>query len=81
MYLNFIYRPTGPSAASNLLAVSIVLPILAIVTVVFRFKARRHQKTTPGVDDWLTLLALVFVVGMGVCGILGNQYVSLAYVN
>ena len=43
----------------GVLAVSIALPILSIIAVFLRFYTRRLQKAKLGIDDWLTLPALV----------------------
>ena len=47
-----------PVRKATLIA-SVVLPILAIVTVYLRFYARRARKLALLADDWSVLLALV----------------------
>ena len=47
-----------PVRKATLIA-SVVLPILAIVTVSLRFYARRARKLALLADDWSVLLALV----------------------
>ena len=43
----------------NVIAASIVLPVLCTVTVALRFYARYVQGSKVLLDDWLTLPALV----------------------
>ena len=44
---------------SAIVAVALVLPILAIITVVLRFQTRLSQKHALQLDDWAILAALV----------------------
>lgn len=71
MVLSWFKTPQGPTSPSNVLAVSIVLPVLCVVAVAFRFNARLLQKNSLKLDDWLTVPALLFVIGMAVCTIIG----------
>lgn len=41
------------------LALCIVFPLLSIVAVIARFRARAIQKCKPGADDWVVVVALV----------------------
>ena len=43
------------------LAVGVLFPILAAVSVLLRFKARRILKQDFGADDWFALAALVCI--------------------
>ena len=43
----------------QVIAAAIVLPVLGIVAVTLRFRARAHQKSKLGVDNWLIIPALV----------------------
>ena len=72
MVLSWFVTPQGPTSPSNVLAVSIVLPLLCVTAVAFRFNARLMQKASLKLDDWLTVPALLFVIGMGVCAIIGT---------
>ena len=57
---------------SSLIGTAIALPLLAILAVILRFYARLHlRKSFIKIDDWLALLAVVFVCGHGVVQIAG----------
>lgn len=71
MSLYDIKVPSGPTAPSSLLAVSSTLPALCIIAVLLRFNVRRQQRTSVMADDWIMVPALMLVIGMGICGILG----------
>ena len=59
---------------SSLIGTAIALPLLAILAVILRFYARLHlRKSRIEIDDWLALLAVVFVCGHGVVQIAGMQ--------
>ena len=45
--------------ASVIIGLSISFPILAIVSVIFRFEARRIKRLQLAADDWTILAALV----------------------
>jgi len=61
------------------LAVATILPALAIIAVSFRFWARSQQKTRYGADDWSSLVALIFLIGIDVTLIISVQEHALAY--
>ena len=42
-----------------ILGLSIVFPIIAIVSVILRFESRRIKRLKPGADDWTILASLV----------------------
>lgn len=54
---------TGPwfsyPTAGEIIAAGTVLPILAIIAVILRFFVRSRQQAAVGLDDWLTIPALV----------------------
>ena len=55
------------------LGTSIALPILAVIATALRFFTRlRVRRTYVGIDDWLSLAALVLVCGHGVIGSLSR---------
>ena len=56
----------------SIIAISVVLPLLAVGAVILRFLVRlRWQPTYIGVDDWLILGALVFLLADGANLIVG----------
>lgn len=58
---------------SELVAVGFALPLLSVVAVILRFLARRAGKDTRvAIDDWFILIALLFVVAMGVAQLYGS---------
>ncbi|MCJ1463159.1 hypothetical protein MMC07_001764 [Pseudocyphellaria aurata] len=60
-------------------AASILLPLLGITFVLLRFHTRTLQKMSTGVDDCLMLPALILVIGMGICLIIGLHRKAIAY--
>ena len=60
----------GGSIATTNLILDIVFPSLAILAVAARFYARRLKRISPGVDDWLVLVALVLHMAQMSMGIL-----------
>lgn len=54
-----------------LVVTGIILPLLGVIAVCFRFYARISLKHPIGVDDWLILAACILVCGMGVMQIVG----------
>ena len=66
-------------SAGELLAAGAVLPALGILAVAARFAARAKQKTYIGKDDVTILVALVFVMSMGVLLIYGNTKGAFGY--
>lgn len=60
----------GGKIAQTNLALSIVFPLLAALTVVGRFYARRLKRMAPGLDDWLILAALILHMAQMSMGIL-----------
>ncbi|KUJ09335.1 uncharacterized protein LY89DRAFT_690381 [Mollisia scopiformis] len=59
------------ASPSAIIAAGVVLPVLSIIAVVLRFYVRSSRKTAIGVDDWLVIPPLFFVIGMGACLIAG----------
>lgn len=60
----------GGSVAQTNLALTIIFPCLAAITVAGRFYSRRLKRMTPGLDDWLILAALVLHFAQMSMGIL-----------
>ena len=57
---NPTYTPT------TIVAISIVLPLIAVVAVCLRFWVRTsYQPTYLGVDDWLAFAAVIFCLADG----------------
>ncbi len=54
---------TGPwfsyPTAGEIIAAGTVLPVLTIIAVSLRFCVRSRQQAAAGLDDWLTIPALV----------------------
>ncbi|KAI9660398.1 MAG: hypothetical protein M1821_009748 [Bathelium mastoideum] len=63
----------------GVLAVSIASPILAIIAVFLRFYTRRLQKAYLGIDDWLTIPALVLLIAMAGFLLWGVHEKSIGY--
>ena len=55
----YVKLPFSFITPGEVLAAGIVLPILGIVFVGLRFYTRMLQKASFGIDDWLTVPALV----------------------
>ena len=55
----YVKLPFGFVTPGEILAAGIVLPVLGILLVGLRFYTRILQKSFIGIDDWLTLPALV----------------------
>ena len=77
MFSTFVITPSGPTRPSNFLALCTVLPALCVIFVVLRFNVRRMQKASLLIDDWLALSALLFVLGMAICGLIGSVFFAL----
>lgn len=59
---------------ASLIGTAIALPLLGVLAVILRFYVRlRLRPTFIGTDDWLIVLAVVLVVGQGICQIIGTQ--------
>ncbi|PYI02385.1 hypothetical protein BO78DRAFT_377122 [Aspergillus sclerotiicarbonarius CBS 121057] len=65
--------------ASAVLAAAIALPCVGIFSVGVRLALRWRNERSIGVDDWLILAALVFVIGMGAVQIYGSVEDALGY--
>lgn len=59
-----VFAHDYPSEPSTL-ALAITLSILGIIAVALRFYTRRKQRAALRIDDWLTIPALIFTVGIG----------------
>ncbi|CAI6267825.1 unnamed protein product [Periconia digitata] len=66
-------------SSGDVLSASVVLPLLGLVAVALRFWRRTSRNMGVGVDDWLILVALVFVIGMGVVQLYGVSQHALSY--
>ena len=59
----------------SIVAVSIILPLLAVAAVCLRFLCRlRLQPTYIGIDDWLVLGAVIFSLADGANLAAGESY-------
>ncbi|KAF5868422.1 putative integral membrane protein [Botrytis fragariae] len=58
----------------EVIALGVTLPIVGIFIVGLRFLTRRLQNTKRGVDDWLILSGLIWLIGMGICLIDGRAH-------
>lgn len=67
------------ASANEILAAATVLPALAILVVSIRFYTRHVQKSKLQTDDWLTLPALLFVIGMSISLIFGVAQHAIGY--
>ncbi|KAF2656067.1 hypothetical protein K491DRAFT_778331 [Lophiostoma macrostomum CBS 122681] len=65
--------------AGTIISASVALPCLGLVAVTLRFWTRISRKTGLGVDDWLILAALIFVIGMGIAQIHGVSQHAVGY--
>ena len=62
----------------SIVAISIVLPALSILAVCLRFLVRLRLKPTfIGIDDWLILAAVIFLVADGANLAAGRPHHSL----
>ena len=71
MWLDFVTSPSGPTSPSYFVAACVVLPVVCIFPVALRFNARILQKAGLKRDDWIMIPALVMVIGMAICGLIG----------
>ncbi|KAK9786401.1 putative GNAT family acetyltransferase [Seiridium cardinale] len=71
--IQWLQLPFALVTPGQVLAAGIVLPLVCIACVGLRFYVRRLQKTSPGVDDWLIAVGVVFIAGMGACLIIGER--------
>jgi len=65
------------SVDSKALALCIVFPILSILAVIARFRARSLKKQKIAADDWLILPALLFAIGNAVNVLIGATTANL----
>ncbi|MCJ1369192.1 hypothetical protein MMC20_000401 [Loxospora ochrophaea] len=64
----------------EILAAAVVFPVISIVGVALRLWTRIiHKKQGLGADDYLISLALVFLIGMGICLIVGVAKHAVGY--
>ncbi|KAF2193118.1 hypothetical protein K469DRAFT_489822, partial [Zopfia rhizophila CBS 207.26] len=61
------------------LAAGIGFPIACVIVVAARFLTRRFLRSEILIDDWLTIPALAFTTGMGICLIIGVTRKGLGY--
>ena len=73
MWLDFVTSPSGPTSPSYFVAACVVLPVVCILPIALRFNARRLQKAGLKSDDWIMIPALVMVIGMAICGLIGMR--------
>lgn len=64
-----------------MVALGTVFPLLGIIIVALRFRARQLQKSKYGLDDWLIIPALILEIGMGASIIVGVKGKALGYPN
>jgi len=57
----------------EVIALSVALPIISIIIVALRFLTRRMQNVKLGIDDWLIVNGLVFLVAMAICMLIGTR--------
>ena len=66
------------SSPSGLVVIGVILPLLGVIAVLFRFYIRFNSKHFDiGADDWLILAACLLVCGMGVMQIIGTKSKSV----
>jgi hypothetical protein len=51
--------PFAFAAPGELMAAAIALPLVCLVLVALRFYTRRIQRQAIGIDDWMSVMALV----------------------
>jgi hypothetical protein len=64
-----------------ILASGATFPILTIILVSLRFYARNKQGARYGPDDWLALLAVIFLVAQGIVIIIGIKERAVGFSN
>lgn len=60
-------------------SIGLVFPLVCIVLGGARLHVRRLQQQTLGADDWLAILGIVMVTGMGTCLIVGERLRVMGY--
>ncbi|KAL2043609.1 hypothetical protein N7G274_003916 [Stereocaulon virgatum] len=63
----------------NVIAAGAALPAVGIIVVALRYWTRVKRKTRLGIDDWLMVPALLCVIGMGACLIVGAKKHVMGY--
>ncbi|KAI0169962.1 hypothetical protein GGR52DRAFT_592591 [Hypoxylon sp. FL1284] len=69
----WLQLPFALVTPGQVLSAGIILPLLCVALVGTRFYIRRVQKASPGIDDWLITLGALFIIGMGICMIVGER--------
>ncbi|KAI9648976.1 hypothetical protein NHQ30_001542 [Ciborinia camelliae] len=57
----------------EVISLGVALPIVCIVIVGLRFFTRHLQNTKKDTDDWLILSGLIWLIGMGICLVIGGH--------
>lgn len=70
--VHFVGNSFAYASPGHLIAVGAVLPAIGIIIVIIRFYTRKLKKLKYGIDDYLILPALLFVIGMGAAIIAGK---------
>ncbi|MCJ1356783.1 MAG: hypothetical protein MMC33_006779 [Icmadophila ericetorum] len=65
--------------AGHVIAAAVVLPVLDFIAVGLRFYTRRKQRVPILADDWITIPALILVLGLGAGLITGVAKHGLGY--
>lgn len=72
----------NPYGVTSLIETAIALPILSLLAVLLRFYVRLHMRRSHiGVDDWLSLIAVVTLFGLAVMQVIGrwnSSFLALA---
>ncbi|KAI1747284.1 hypothetical protein F4782DRAFT_521660 [Xylaria castorea] len=64
---------------AHVIAAAIGLTILDITFVTLRFVARKKQRQTLKVDDWIVVPATLFTLGISICMVYGVSQKAVAY--
>ncbi|KAF2659359.1 hypothetical protein K491DRAFT_192913 [Lophiostoma macrostomum CBS 122681] len=67
-----------PTPAATILA-GIIFPVVGGALVALRFYSKHVKRSGVEIEDWLTLPAFVFILGMCFCLVYGVVYKALAY--
>ncbi|KAH8163693.1 hypothetical protein CIB48_g4558 [Xylaria polymorpha] len=64
---------------AHVIAAAVGLTILDITFVTLRFAARKKQRQTLKVDDWIVIPVTLFTLGISICMVYGVSQKAIAY--
>jgi hypothetical protein len=71
--IHYVGNKFAYATPGQIIAAGAALPAVGILVVILRFYTRASKKVKMGIDDYLILPALLFVIGMGATIIAGRS--------